>query len=58
MVGLADKVYQKIQIAWRYQILGEINTKFLKEMFRNSHYYMTYHPSFKNLLFKESERRG
>lgn len=55
MKGLGDKVYQKIQTAWRYQILEKINTEVLKEIFKNSHYYMTYYPFFKSPLLKDSE---
>ena len=39
MVGLGYKVYQKIQTAWKYQILEKINTEVLKEIFKNLNKY-------------------
>lgn len=34
MVGLGYKVYQKIQTAWKYQILEKMNTEVLKKFFK------------------------
>lgn len=55
MVGLGDRVFHKFQTACRYQILEKINAKVLKEIKKNSHYYMTYHSFFKSPLAKDSE---